>query len=94
MPATMFEPATIPGFDALRIARQDAEKAYRDLEQRYRVQIPLAADGWHIDYELQSTTSDGGQRTTLSIQRRVKSIGRPASSDIPAFRDPMRRSEP
>jgi hypothetical protein len=38
---------------ALAIARQDAERAYRDLSP-FEVTAVLAADGWHINYELKN----------------------------------------
>jgi hypothetical protein len=44
---------------ALAIARQDAEKAYRDLSP-FRVEISLERDGWHIDYELKNRRLHGG----------------------------------
>ena len=45
--------------EALRIARLDAEKAYRDLSQ-YRVLITLEQDGWHVVYELLNPNQQGG----------------------------------
>ncbi len=36
---------------ALKIARGDAEKVYRDLT-RYHIRLALEADGWHVNYEL------------------------------------------
>jgi hypothetical protein len=45
--------------EALRIARLDAEKAYRDLSP-YRVSVDLQDDGWHVDYELKDRLSNGG----------------------------------
>ena len=44
---------------ALRIAREDAEKVYRDLS-RYHIRLSLEADGWHIDYELKDPNVRGG----------------------------------
>ncbi|MCI0637954.1 MAG: hypothetical protein L0Y72_23735 [Gemmataceae bacterium] len=52
--------ATTPGIgqprlssnEALKIARLDAERVYRDLTL-YRIAIVLEADGWHVDYEQQ-----------------------------------------
>jgi hypothetical protein len=44
---------------ALRIARLDAETAYRDLSQ-YRILLSLETDGWHIDYELRDPEVQGG----------------------------------
>jgi hypothetical protein len=43
----------------LRIARTDAEKAYRDLS-RYRIRIAEEPDGWHVDYELKDERARGG----------------------------------
>jgi hypothetical protein len=45
--------------EALRIARLDAEKAYRDLSPYY-VRVELDDDGWHVDYELKDKLSHGG----------------------------------
>lgn len=45
--------------EALRIARVDAEKAYRDLAP-YRIEICLEYDGWHIDYALKNPHLNGG----------------------------------
>lgn len=45
--------------EALRIARLDAEKAYRDLSG-FRIAITLEADGWHVDYELKDPRWQGG----------------------------------
>ena len=44
---------------ALHIARLDAEAAHGDLDD-FRITIARHADGWHIDYELQDGTRDGG----------------------------------
>lgn len=44
---------------ALRIAREDAEKVYRDLS-RYHIRLALEADGWHVDYELKDPNVRGG----------------------------------
>jgi hypothetical protein len=52
----------VSGVAALRIAHADAEKVYRDLSG-YRIVLALEADGWHIDYQLKSTTAVGGGRT-------------------------------
>ena len=45
--------------EALRIARLEAEKAYRDLSE-FRVTVVLEADGWHVDYELKNPNWNGG----------------------------------
>ncbi|MBI1830166.1 MAG: hypothetical protein HYR84_01800 [Planctomycetes bacterium] len=52
-------PTLITSDEALRIARLDAEKAYRDLTP-YCIRIELSDDGWHIDYELKNKQSQGG----------------------------------
>ena len=44
---------------ALKIARLDAERAYRDLTP-YRVLLELDQDGWHVDYELRNRQIQGG----------------------------------
>lgn len=51
--------AAIPGDQALAIAQADAIKAYRDLS-RYRIQLVLEEDGWHVDYELKDPRLKGG----------------------------------
>lgn len=45
--------------EVLRIARVDAERAYRDLTP-YRIGIALEADGWHVDYQLKDSLLNGG----------------------------------
>ena len=44
---------------ALKIARLDAEKVYRDLTP-YRILVELHQDGWHVDYELKNRHAQGG----------------------------------
>jgi hypothetical protein len=44
---------------ALKIARLDAERTYRDLSS-YRVLLELDQDGWHVDYELKNRQAQGG----------------------------------
>jgi hypothetical protein len=51
--------AGISSDQALKIARLDAEKAYRDLSN-YRVIISVEPDGWHVDYELRDPNAQGG----------------------------------
>jgi hypothetical protein len=50
---------TISPDQAMAIARQDAEKTYRELF-RYRITVLLSDDGWHVDYDLTSPTAAGG----------------------------------
>jgi uncharacterized membrane protein YkoI len=52
-------PGQITSDEALKIARLDAEKAYRDLSP-YRVHLELDDDCWHVDYELKNRQSNGG----------------------------------
>lgn len=49
----------LSGDAALRIAHSDAEKVYRDLAH-YRIILSLESDGWHVDYQLKSSTAHGG----------------------------------
>jgi hypothetical protein len=57
--ATPSSGSQISSDDALRIARLDAENAYRDLSL-FRIQLVLEPDGWHIDYELKHSGWNGG----------------------------------
>jgi len=53
---------TVPSItsdQALRIARLDAERVYRDLSP-YRASVSLEQDGWHVDYELKDSRLQGG----------------------------------
>ena len=53
---------TVPSItsdQALRVARLDAERAYRDLSP-YRASVSLERDGWHVDYELKDSHLQGG----------------------------------
>ena len=50
---------TISCDQALRIARTDAESAYRDLSI-YRIAISLEGNGWLVDYELKGSKVQGG----------------------------------
>ena len=44
---------------AREIAHDDARKVLPDLSG-YKVQASLQDDGWHVDYELKETASQGG----------------------------------
>jgi hypothetical protein len=60
MPASAVQAATaLTSDEALKIARLDAEQAYRDLSP-YRVSVALEPDGWHVDYELKDPQVQGG----------------------------------
>lgn len=62
MEAGTIEAVTVPSItsdQALRIARLDAERVYRDLSL-YRASVSLEADGWHVDYELKDPHVQGG----------------------------------
>jgi hypothetical protein len=50
---------SLPCNEILRIARLDAEKAYRDLSG-YRIIMDEQADGWRVDYELTDPKVNGG----------------------------------
>jgi hypothetical protein len=50
---------SIPCDKALEVARLDAEKVYRDLD-RFRIEIVLEPDGWHIEYYLKDPNLNGG----------------------------------
>ncbi len=58
-PPTKTRPA-VTSDEALRIARLDAEAAYRDGLDHYRIQITIQPDGWHVDYELNRPGWNGG----------------------------------
>jgi hypothetical protein len=45
--------------EALKIARTDAERVYRDLSI-YRISVSLENDGWLVDYELKDPQLNGG----------------------------------
>ena len=49
----------LPADEILRIARQDAEAAYRHLSG-YRITLILERDGWHIDFDLTQPLVAGG----------------------------------
>ena len=62
MAAGTIEEVTVPSItsdQALRIARLDAERVYRDLSP-YRASVSLEPDGWHVDYELKDSQLQGG----------------------------------
>jgi len=50
---------SITSDQALRIARMDAERVYRDLAS-YRASVSREPDGWHVDYELKEPHLQGG----------------------------------
>jgi hypothetical protein len=52
-------PAKITSDEALRIARLDAEQAYRSLDS-YKILVTRESDGWHVDYELKNPAWNGG----------------------------------
>jgi hypothetical protein len=62
MVVSTIEELTVPSItsdQALRIARLDAERVYRDLSP-YRASVSLELDGWHVDYELKELHLQGG----------------------------------
>ncbi len=61
-PAPAQQPASllpIGGDRALATTQADALRAYGDLA-RYRIQLVLEVDGWHVDYELKDPRRKGG----------------------------------
>jgi hypothetical protein len=50
---------SITSDEALKIARLDAETKYRDLG-RFRIEIALDDDGWHVAYFPNAKVSHGG----------------------------------
>lgn len=62
MASSVIQEVTVPSItsdQALRIARLDAERVYRDLSP-YRASVVLEEDGWHIDYEVKDQLLQGG----------------------------------
>ncbi len=57
--ATAVGQPSLSSDEVLKIARLDAERAYRDLTP-YRICIALEADGWHVDYDLKDARLNGG----------------------------------
>ena len=45
---------------AIEIARDDAQKVYRDLSSDYYASAALAADGWHVQFQLKDIKVNGG----------------------------------
>ena len=43
----------------LKITREDAERAYRDLSI-YHIRLAQEPDGWHVDYDLKDPRARGG----------------------------------
>lgn len=52
-------PTTFTCDEALRVARLDAERVYRNLDP-YLIAVSRESDGWHIDYELTDPRLNGG----------------------------------
>jgi hypothetical protein len=60
VPATTQLPAKpLTCDEILGIAREDAERVYKDLT-RFRIPIFLESDGWHIEYRLTERFIAGG----------------------------------
>jgi hypothetical protein len=51
----------------LAIAHADAISAYRDLS-RYRIELALEDDGWHVDYRLKQLTCGGGPHYVIDAR--------------------------
>src|SRR5947209_13985783 len=69
-------PPALSSDQALKIARLDAEQAYRDLSP-YRISLAQEADGWHVDYQLKDPGLNGGGPHYLICQQSRKT-GSPA----------------
>ena len=54
-----YAPARLSSAEAHRIALRDAERMYRDLHL-YRVEVALASDGWHVDFEFKDESARSG----------------------------------
>jgi hypothetical protein len=53
------QPAQLTSDQVLRIANEDAARVYRDLSG-YRIELRLAADGWHVEYRVDPADGQGG----------------------------------
>ena len=60
---------------AQRVARLDAETAYRDLSI-YRIQVSLDRDGWHVDDELKDREPHGGGPRHVTFPTRGKVLSK------------------
>ena len=69
-------PPALASDQVLKIARLDAEQAYRDLTA-YRISLAQEADGWHVDYQLKDPGLNGGGPHYLICQQSRKT-GSPA----------------
>ena len=45
--------------EVLRIAQEDAQRAYGDLSE-FKITLCRCPDGWHVDYDLMDRLSAGG----------------------------------
>jgi hypothetical protein len=45
--------------EILRVAREDAERVYKDLAS-YKISLILQTDGWHVEYNLTKPFMAGG----------------------------------
>ena len=52
-------PPAVSSDEALKVARSDAERAYRDLHL-YVIAMRLEPDGWHNDFEFKDDTAQSG----------------------------------
>jgi hypothetical protein len=59
MPATLNPSMRLTAAEILRIAEDDAERAYRDLSG-LKITLVLSPDGWHVDYDLTDPLCAGG----------------------------------
>jgi len=60
--STTDQPAARPnvsGDQALSVTHLDSERAYGDVS-RFRVQVSLEPDGWHVEYQVKNPLTKGG----------------------------------
>jgi hypothetical protein len=59
-PAAQLSPPAITSVEALVVARADARRVYRDIDQLYRIDLCLMPDGWHVDFEFKDPAANSG----------------------------------
>ena len=57
--STAIEQRPLSADQVLRIANEDAIRAYGDVSE-YRISIRLHPDGWHVEYDLVDPNMQGG----------------------------------
>ena len=65
---TLTHSGTITSIQALQIAREDALRAYREVDD-FLIKIFRQPDGWHVDYEIEEPyTCGGGPHYIIDVQ--------------------------